>query len=189
MHIPRDARKDHPTRGRPVRRGLAQFCHDSFVNNCSRTSNKASWKDILIYKSKDVPWKVKYQRLVDHVYAVFACGSENWSWTIQTSERIKGWETKTMLRLFRSKRHKEETWVAIWPGRYGYRWACPSCMKELQKVCGEPWDGYETKKSNAVIDTVGKICRWRSTRWWDSLQTDGMDSDDENHTRWMHKRG
>ena len=45
------------------------------------------------------------------VHAVFAFGSANWSWTMQTLEKIKGWETKTMLRLFRFKRHKEETWV------------------------------------------------------------------------------
>ena len=54
---------------------------------------------------------MKCQRLVDYVYPVVAFGSENWSWTIQTSERIKGWETKTMLCLFRF-RHKEGTWVA-----------------------------------------------------------------------------
>ena len=35
------------------------------------------------------------------VFAVFSFGSENWSWTIQTLERIKEWETGTMLRLFR----------------------------------------------------------------------------------------
>ena len=77
-----------------------------------QSANEAFWKDILIYKSKDVPWKVKCRKLVDHVYAVFAFGSENWSWTIQALERTKGWETRTMLRLFGFKRHKEETWVA-----------------------------------------------------------------------------
>ena len=73
--------------------------------------NKVFWKDILICKSQDVPWKVKCQRLVDHVYAVFTHGSQNWSWTIQTLDRIKRWETKTTLHLFRFKRHEEETWV------------------------------------------------------------------------------
>ena len=85
--------------------------HDA-IEERVHSANKGFWKDILINKSKDVPWKVKCQRLVDHVYAVFAFGSENWSWTTQTLERIKGWETKTMVRLFRDKRHKEETWVA-----------------------------------------------------------------------------
>ena len=49
-----------------------------------QSANKAFWKDIMIYRSKDVPWKVKRQRVVDHVYAVFAFWSENWSWTQQT---------------------------------------------------------------------------------------------------------
>ena len=74
-----------------------------------RLANKAFSKDILIYKSKDVPWKVKCQRLVDHVNAVFAFGSENWSWTIQSLERTTGRETKTMLRLFRFKRRGSTT--------------------------------------------------------------------------------
>ena len=84
--------------------------HDA-IEERMQSANKVLWRDILIYKSKDDPWKVKCQRLVDRVSAVFAYGSENWSWTIETSERIKGWDSKTMLRVFRFKRHKEETWV------------------------------------------------------------------------------
>ena len=74
------------------------------VEERMQSANKAFWKDIMIFKSKDVPWKVKCQRLVDHVYAVKTFGSENWSWMKQTIEKIKGWETKTMTRLFRLKR-------------------------------------------------------------------------------------
>ena len=76
-----------------------------------QSANKTFWKDILVHTSKDVSWKIKCQRLVDHVYAVFAFGSENWSLTIQTMEKTKGWKTKTMMRLFHFKRHEEETWV------------------------------------------------------------------------------
>ena len=50
---------------------------------------------------------------------------------IQMMEKIKGWETKTMMRLFRFKRQKNRDVGgpsilerAIWPVRYGYRWAC-----------------------------------------------------------------
>ena len=34
---------------------------------------------------------------------------------------------------------------AKWPERSGYRWACLFCTKRLQKVCGEPWDGFVMK--------------------------------------------
>ena len=44
-----------------------------------QSAKKAFWKDIKIHKSKDVPWRIKCQRLVDHVCAVFSSGSENWS--------------------------------------------------------------------------------------------------------------
>ena len=77
----------------------------------TQSANKAFGKDILICRSKDVPWKVRCRRLVDHVYAVFASGSEKWSWIVLTLDKIKGCETRTMLRLFRFKWRKEEAWV------------------------------------------------------------------------------
>ena len=66
-----------------------------------QSANKASWKDIKIFRNKDVPWRVKCRRLVDHVYPVFCFGSENWSCTMETMNKINRWETKFLLRLFR----------------------------------------------------------------------------------------
>ena len=54
----------------------------------------AWWRDFKIYRSKDVPWSVKCKRMVEHVSSVFCFGSENWSWSRATLERIVGWETK-----------------------------------------------------------------------------------------------
>ena len=42
------------------------------VEERMHSADKAFWKDLQKYKSKDVPWKIKCQRLVDHIYAVFA---------------------------------------------------------------------------------------------------------------------
>ena len=58
------------------------------VEERMQSANKAFWKDNMIIKSKDIPWRVKCQRLVDHVYAVFSFGSETCSWTQQTLEKI-----------------------------------------------------------------------------------------------------
>ena len=44
------------------------------IEDIMQSANKAFWKDILIFKSKDVLWKVRCRSLVDHVYAVFAFG-------------------------------------------------------------------------------------------------------------------
>ena len=63
------------------------------VEERMQSANKAFWKDIMMFKNKDVPSRVKCQRLVDHVYAVFSFGSENCSWTQQTLEN-KGIMTK-----------------------------------------------------------------------------------------------
>ena len=93
------------------------------VEERMQSANKAFWKDIMIYKSKDLPWRVKCQRPVDHVYAVFSSGSETWSWTQQTLAKIKGWETKAMTKLFRLKDDKRRRGSntrqepALWPGK------------------------------------------------------------------------
>ena len=59
------------------------------VEERMQSASEAFWKDIMTYKSKDVPWKVKRQRLVDNVHAVFTFGSENSSWRQQTMEKSK----------------------------------------------------------------------------------------------------
>ena len=60
------------------------------VEERMQSADKAFWKDTMRCKSKDVPWRITCQRLVDHVYAVFSLGSEKWSWTQQTLDKIKG---------------------------------------------------------------------------------------------------
>ena len=69
-------------------------------------ANKAFWKDIMIFKSKDVPRRIKCRRLVDHVHAVFSFGSENWSSTQQTFENFKDGILK-VTKLFRQRRQKK----------------------------------------------------------------------------------
>ena len=81
------------------------------VEERMQSANKTFWKDILIYKSKDIPWKIKCQRLVDHVCAVFAFGVKYWSWTIHNdgqNQRIGNQDSDTFVQF---QRHKEETWV------------------------------------------------------------------------------
>ena len=130
-----------------------------------QSANKAFWKDILIFKSKDVSWKVKCRRLDDHVYPVFAFGSENWSKTKLTLERIK-----TMLRLFRFKRH-EETWLNYHTRTCNMArkiWIKMGLPFLFEKIAESMWRAIRwacDEKSNAVINPLKKIYRWRSTRW------------------------
>ena len=53
-----------------------------------QSANKAFWKDIMVCRRKDVPWRIK---LVDHVNSVFSFGSENWSsqWTDSRGGRLR----------------------------------------------------------------------------------------------------
>ena len=107
------------------------------------------------------------------MYAAFAFGRENWSWTQRTKAK-----RRDVGRLpYKNVQYGQEDMGADGPALW---------MKRLQKVCGGPWDGFVIK-SNAVIYSLKKVYKWRSTRWWHSLQTRMMKNDSENHTRWKHK--
>ena len=57
---------------------------DEGIEERMQSANKAWWKDVKTYRSKDVPWRVKCRRMAEHVYSVFCSGSEKWSWTQKT---------------------------------------------------------------------------------------------------------
>ena len=158
-----------------------------------QSANKANWRDILVYRSKDVPSRIKCGRLVDHVYSVFSFGSELWSLTIQTMDRIKRWETEIMMRLFRFRRGKDETWV-------GYRTRCCKAARKiwiqmglsfLYDIIAESmwrdmgWVCYQ--RPDTVVASLQQVFRWRSSQWWHTTQTEGMRDDPLNHTGWKHK--
>ena len=71
-------------------------------------AKKAWWRYVKIYRSKDVPWRVKSRRMVEHVQSVFCLG-EILSRSQAVLDRIEGWETEAMRRLFRFKKEEDET--------------------------------------------------------------------------------
>ena len=73
-------------------------------------ANKGWWRDVTIHQGKDVPWRIKCRRVVEQVYSVFCLGNESWPWSRVTWDRIEGWETQIVSRLFRFNRKDEETW-------------------------------------------------------------------------------
>ena len=56
-----------------------------------------------MHRSKDVPWKAKCRRSKSTVY------SASWCWSRTTWDRIKGWETQAVRRLFSFQRREDET--------------------------------------------------------------------------------
>ena len=55
--------------------------------------------------SKDLPWRAKCRRMVEHVYSVFCFGSENWSWSQKQRMGNKGEESFVSMQ----KRKKMQT--------------------------------------------------------------------------------
>ena len=66
-----------------------------------QSANKVWRRDAKIDRSRDVPWRVKCRRMMDHVCCVVCFGSKFWSWSQATLDRIKGWETHPVRRLLR----------------------------------------------------------------------------------------
>ena len=138
-------------------------------------ANKAWWRDTKIYRSKDVSWRERCRRMVEHVCNVYCLGNENWCGSRATMDRIRKWETKAMRWVFRFKKEEDETWAN-----------CCARAARAPKACGEQWDGSVMKKPNAVIHTLKQVFRWRSTKSWQSTQAVQMKKDPNNHTRWKH---
>ena len=65
-----------------------------------QSANKACWRDVKIYRSKDVPWRVTCRRMVGQVYSVFCFGSENYCWSQAVMDRIEGWENENSKKAF-----------------------------------------------------------------------------------------
>ena len=66
--------------------GKRQDCFEERMQN----ANKSWWRDVNIYRCKDVPWRAKCRRMVEQVFCVFYFGSDKWSfWT--KSEDGKQW--------------------------------------------------------------------------------------------------
>ena len=56
-----------------------------------QNADKAWWSDVKIYRSKDVPMRVKCKGIMkEHVIIVFCFGSENWSLSQAILDRITG---------------------------------------------------------------------------------------------------
>ena len=84
-------------------------------------------------------------------------GSENWSWTQQTLEQIKGWETTTVTRLFRSKRRKDETWVEYhkrtckMTRKMWVQMSLPFLFEKIEESMWRSMEWVSDAKVNAVI--------------------------------------
>ena len=106
-----------------------------------QSANNAFWQDILKNSSKDVPWKC--QRLADHVYAVFAFG-------VPTLDKINGLSSKNAQCNVARK-----AWIQM-----GLPFLYEVIAESMWRATGWACD----EKSIAVIDTLEKVYRWRSTQ-------------------------
>ena len=161
------------------------------TRECSRP-RKLLWEDILVHRSKDVPWRIKCRRLVDHVYSTFSqvrTGPEPFTqWT-----KVKRWETKMMMSLFRFKTGNDKTWVdfhtrscedarKIWI-KLGLRFLFATIAESLRRAIGSVCD----QKPNAVIDSLKQVFWWRNSRWWHAIHTEGVKDDPQDHTWTKHE--
>ena len=98
-----------------------------------------------------------------------------------------------MTKLFRLRRQKDETWVEchtrtcmmariIW-GQTNLSFLYEKIAEGMWRAMGSVCD----EKTNALMDSLKKVYKWRCTTWWQSLHKRMMKEDHENRTRWKHK--
>ena len=61
--------------------------HDAFEERM-QSANKAWWKDVKIYRSKDVPCRIKCRTMVEHVCSVFSLGSPSQVGSFKNDEML-----------------------------------------------------------------------------------------------------
>ena len=78
------------------------MCHEQ-----ARKNNPEQWplERYFSDRRRDIPWKIKCSRLVEHV---FAFGNEYWSWTLLTVDKDR-WSGR--LHRLSASRDKKKTWV------------------------------------------------------------------------------
>ena len=157
-----------------------------------QSANKVSWKDIRTYESKDVPWKIKCRRLVDHVDAVL--GVRIGLGPYRPLKGSRGGRLRQCC-VFSASEDKEETWVDY------YARTCKTARKTwiqmgllclYEVIAGSMWRAMGwvcDERPNAVINTLRNVHRWRSTSWWQSLQAKKLKEYPCNHAWWKHKWG
>ena len=108
-------------------------------------------------------------------------------------DRIRGWETKAVNRLFRFEGEKDKTWFAYFTRtcRIPRKTWVKMVLLILSEVIAEStWRAMGwvcDERPNAVINTLKHVFGWGSTDWWKSTQASEMKDDPYNHTRWKHK--
>ena len=138
--------------------------------------------------------RVKCRRMVQHVFCIFCFGSENWSWSHATLDRIRRWETKAMSRLFASKKEEDETRAnyctrtARVDRKIVVKMHFPFLSEVIVDSIWRLMDWACDERPNAVINTLKQVFRWRSTKWWQSTEVVEMKKKKDPKTRWKHER-
>ena len=68
-----------------------------------QSANKAWWRDVMIYRSQDVPWSEGEKGGGTRLQRLFASEAKIGPGPRKLSTESKGWETMAMKRLFRFK--------------------------------------------------------------------------------------
>ena len=165
-----------------IARGRCRTPWSEIIQN----ADKAWWRDVKIYGSKDVPWRVTCRRVVDQVHSVFCFESENWCWSQAVTERIRGLGNtifeKTLredetVQVFCTRTARTER--SIWKKRK---------LPFLKEIITEStwralgWAG--SKKKNAVLTSLEHVYAWRGTSWCQKPQELHMLVVPNNHTLW-----
>ena len=129
-------------------------------------------RDARICRSKDAPWRITCQRMVNQVHSVFIFGCESWSWSHQALNRTKGWATDMLIFCFGHKKGRQD--AGLGTARHlqhlaRTRWKNShfSCRKSLLRVCGGVWALFarlfcwrNTEAHNIMVDlpTIIRQC-------------------------------
>jgi len=156
-------------------------------------------RDAQYYLARSVPWKAKAERFARRVHPVLLYGAGTWVWKQTIVQRIKAWETKLLMRMFRVAKQAGEEWVKWYKrsarvaikmfAECGQQSVVEKLLLKIHRLAGVIGRAYAFEKEGLRIPPamlfLESAISWRDTWWWRTLQQTAPSTDPS----WRHPCG
>ena len=139
------------------------------------------WKDAGFYWAKEISQNLKVNRFYRRIVPKAFFGAAAWAWTRDTCRRLRGWETRLLMRIVKVKflpaqDGDRSAWMKRWARtartvaiEAGHMPLAEQALVRIHRLLNQIRSPLRPGEPR-VSATVKSLARWRSTAWWKQLQ-------------------
>ena len=151
--------------------------------------NRAWYRNVRIYRSRDVPWRRVQKRGGPSLQRIHLLGARAGRGVGTHGTTSKVWETNLM-RVSKERQMKRGSGVAReqqdWQGSYGRNPNDFSCRKSSMRVCGDHLAAFVSHQRTQLLLLCSAPSRGGPHAGGDNAKVANMLVRSENHDRWKH---